>query len=155
MAQTPQRPLPGAFLATPAPNRVQTSPPQPPSALRSVSYPSLPKDFGRVSQPAPAQSVASPAPAAPENLKPLQRAAGTINETLDQEKRYPELDSYVGRMFADAVTRMGVMLMRLQRGSPPNIISHRPQQRRHFRKPRPTISPRRFSNNIIELKYPR
>ncbi|KAI9795113.1 MAG: hypothetical protein M1816_000135 [Peltula sp. TS41687] len=97
VAQTPQRQLPGAFLATPAPNRGHTPPSQQPSALRNVSYPSLPKDFGRVSQPAPAQPMASPAPAAPENLKPLQRAAGTINETLEQEKRYPELDSYVGQ----------------------------------------------------------
>lgn len=103
VAQTPQRPVPGAFLATPAPNRGQIPAPQPPpSAFRNVSYPSLPRDFGQVSQAAPAQQVASPAPAAPENLKPLQRAGGTINETLEQEKRYPELDSYVGRTYAES-----------------------------------------------------
>lgn len=32
-----------------------------------------------------------------DRLKPIDRAAKTINETLAQETKYPELDSYIGR----------------------------------------------------------
>ena len=32
-----------------------------------------------------------------EFLKPIERAAKTINETLAHDARYPELDSYIGR----------------------------------------------------------
>lgn len=143
VAQTPQRRVPGAFQQTPAPNRTQVSAPTQASSFRSVSYPSLPKDFARASEPVQAQSVASPAPAAAENLKPLQRAAATINETLDHEKRYPELDSYVGRALRPIEPRGGgSLLMRLQRASPRNIIYRPLQHGRLSRRLRPTISPR-------------
>lgn len=32
-----------------------------------------------------------------ETLKPIDRAAKTINEVLALETKYPELDSYIGR----------------------------------------------------------
>jgi nuclear pore complex protein Nup155 len=100
--QTPQRQLPGAFLVTPATNRQLTTP-----FVRANSYGNResvshqnppPPAFGSVPKPAePAPS--QPAPSQPQNesLKPIQRAARTVNDTLLHESRYPELDSYVGR----------------------------------------------------------
>ncbi|KAI9839285.1 MAG: hypothetical protein M1819_003280 [Sarea resinae] len=96
--QTPQRPLPGAFLATPAVSRYQSGPALQPPALRSNSSTSLRNDVPAGTVSAPAQSSAG---ALTQNLskemKPVERAARTINETLTQEMRYPELDSYVGQ----------------------------------------------------------
>ncbi|KAF2264081.1 nucleoporin-domain-containing protein [Lojkania enalia] len=71
---TPQRPTPGAFINTPAPNR--------PGLFRSAS--------SQQSQPQPAPLAA---PAQP--LAPIERAAKTINDMLAKDKRYPELESYV------------------------------------------------------------
>jgi hypothetical protein len=34
-----------------------------------------------------------------DNLNPVERAARTINEMLNHDLRYPDLDSYVGREF--------------------------------------------------------
>jgi nuclear pore complex protein Nup155 len=41
-------------------------------------------------------SVPAEKPAA-ESLKPVDRAAKTVNDTLRKESAYPELDNYVGR----------------------------------------------------------
>ncbi|KAI9841963.1 MAG: hypothetical protein M1837_000283 [Sclerophora amabilis] len=96
-AQTPQRNLPGAYKTTPAPNRYQAV--SAPSPSRFTSFVSSPPQ-NAVSQRTneqPAQSaIAQPiqAPPAPE---PIERAARTVNDSLAQETRYPELDSYVGQ----------------------------------------------------------
>lgn len=79
--QTPQRPTPGAFIATPAPNR-------PPNFRTASSQQPL-----APSQPAPAPVLPAPAPA----LTPIERASLAINDTLATEARYPELETYVGR----------------------------------------------------------
>ncbi|KAF2721474.1 non-repetitive nucleoporin [Polychaeton citri CBS 116435] len=82
--QTPQRPVPGGFLQTPAPA---------PSILAQHA--------ASLRQPHPSsassQSVIAPAPAAPSttDLKPVVRAARAINETLAVEARFPEFESYV------------------------------------------------------------
>ena len=47
-------------------------------------------------QPQQMQTTGKPAT---ETLKPIERAAKTINEMLNQESRYPELDNYIGRKF--------------------------------------------------------
>lgn len=99
MPQTPQRPLPGAYIQTPAhgltakagqlsqPNlQPNTIPPQNGSQGQSQA---LTQQKGQTGQVAGTSSL--------EELKPIVRAARTINETLDQESRYPELDSYVSR----------------------------------------------------------
>ncbi|KAI9821284.1 MAG: hypothetical protein M1827_004020 [Pycnora praestabilis] len=96
--QTPQRLLPGAYIPTPATkNYSSVSVPQPnfqsgSTALtqnnaRQNTYPPL------AQQPRPPPPVDDPA----EAVKPLVRAARTINETLGWETRYPELDSYIGQ----------------------------------------------------------
>ncbi|KAH8752345.1 putative nucleoporin [Hyaloscypha sp. PMI_1271] len=67
--QTPQRPLPGAYFNTPAASRFQTGAP-----IRQPMF-----------QP---QGTRQPA-------RPIQRAARTINEVLQREASFPDLDSYV------------------------------------------------------------
>ncbi|PIG85874.1 non-repetitive nucleoporin [Aspergillus arachidicola] len=77
-ALTPQRPLPGAFfrlLPAPAPAE-QPSP---------ASLPKLP--------PAASKSKS-------QTLSTEERAARTVNDTLTQEARYPDLDSYLSQGFS-------------------------------------------------------
>lgn len=101
-AQTPQRPLPGAYIQTPAPNRFQTGHiPQP--NFRPNSAPSI-QQHGSHAQaqtqelvPAAQQATEGSGTPLVDRLKPIDRAAKTINETLAQETKYPELDSYIGR----------------------------------------------------------
>ena len=73
---TPQRPTPGAFVNTPAPNR--------PGFTRT----------GSMSQPQPQQQQALPAPPAES---PIDRASRTINSMLDRDNRFPALEAYIGR----------------------------------------------------------
>ncbi|KAI9811499.1 MAG: hypothetical protein M1826_003170 [Phylliscum demangeonii] len=94
--QTPQRPLPGAFLTTPARTRDPTLAPQA-AASGSVLYPSLDASASQLSKVQFSDAPAATVPVSLDNLKPLQRAAVTINETLNRETRYPEIDSYVGQ----------------------------------------------------------
>jgi len=91
--QTPQRPLPGTYFMTPALTRPQASSVIQPPLFRSNSGSSL-HGTSDIGQTAPTAPVAST-----EVLQPIERAARTINETLAQEARYPELDNYIGRMF--------------------------------------------------------
>lgn len=93
MPQTPQRPLPGAYIQTPAHGTVNKAgqlnqPNFRPNAITS-------QDARQGQSQAPKQQGAGISPA--EELKPIGRAARTINETLNQESRYPELDSYVNQ----------------------------------------------------------
>ena len=97
--QTPQRPLPGAYIQTPAyglnskPGAL-TQPNFRPSAITSQNGSQGQSQALTQQKQQTGQVVGSP-PA--EELKPIGRAARTINETLSQELRYPELDSYVSR----------------------------------------------------------
>jgi nuclear pore complex protein Nup155 len=76
---TPQRPTPGAFVNTPAPNR--------PGLFRNVS-----------TQQQMAQQQTSVAPAAVvPSLTPIERAARTVNSMLDDDANYRDLETYLGR----------------------------------------------------------
>ena len=99
MPQTPQRPLPGSYVQTPAhglanktgqfgqPNfRPNPIAPQNRSQGQSQALTQQTQQTGQVAGSSSA-----------EELKPIGRAARTINEALDQGLRYPELDSYVSR----------------------------------------------------------
>ncbi|KAL4790691.1 Non-repetitive/WGA-negative nucleoporin C-terminal-domain-containing protein [Aspergillus venezuelensis] len=92
---TPQKPLPGAFFQTPAPghalNPVQPTSPQ--SAVQPAA------NQNQVSQPL---SRLAPAlkPATAPVLNTEERAARTVNDTLTQEARYPDLDSYLSQGFS-------------------------------------------------------
>ena len=91
---TPQKHLPGAYLQTPAVNRnVFQSPPQQP--LQSQQQPQQ-----QQTQASPQVIPKLPLNVVPnQNLTTEQRGARTINETLFQESRYPDLDSYLSRMY--------------------------------------------------------
>ena len=96
--QPPQRPLPGAYIQTPAHGLVNKSGPtnQPnfrPNAIASQG--SQDQNQALTQQKQETGQVAETSSA--QELKPIRRAARTINETLEQESRYPELDSYVSR----------------------------------------------------------
>lgn len=88
---TPQKPLPGAFFQTPVPSNAfdppQRSIPRP-TAQPNPTPQALPR-FPPSLKPAPAQ-----------NVKTEERAARTVNDTLTQETRYPDLDSYLSRKWA-------------------------------------------------------
>lgn len=96
MPQTPQRPLPGAYIQTPAHGFANKAgqlnqPNFRPNAItsqdgRQGQSQALKQQTGQVAGTSPA-----------EELKPIERAARTINETLNQESRYPELDSYISQ----------------------------------------------------------
>ena len=103
VVQTPQRPLPGAFLQTPATSRYQSGPIGQPN-FRTDGSTSVQNNAPSNNSQVPAQqsqqlqqSTTEAAKSGPESLRPIERAARTINEALVQEARYPELDSYVGR----------------------------------------------------------
>ena len=106
VAQTPQRPLPGAYLQTPTVGRYQTSPANPlfsraPAGLQQPNR-SVQISSKAVTQPSqqsgqPNQNGQFEARSATETVNPITRASKSINETLDQELRYPELDTYLGR----------------------------------------------------------
>ncbi|KAL4803154.1 Non-repetitive/WGA-negative nucleoporin C-terminal-domain-containing protein [Aspergillus unguis] len=88
---TPQKPLPGAFYQTPAPSNA-LNPPQPispqPTAQPNQTPQALPR-YPPALKPAPAQ-----------NTNTEDRAARTVNDTLTQEARYPDLDSYLSQGFS-------------------------------------------------------
>jgi nuclear pore complex protein Nup155 len=94
-AATPQRPLPGAYFTTPAPSRFGPGPP-----IRQPSFTNRPQP-----PPGPNPNDGQPNPQsrqalAPQALPPVQRAARTINEVLQREASFPDLDSYVRRKWA-------------------------------------------------------
>lgn len=99
MPQTPQRPLPGAYIQTPGHGLAikagqLTQPKFRPNTITSQNgsqgqSKALAQPKQQIGQVAGTSSA--------EELKPIGRAARTINETLERESRYPELDSYVSR----------------------------------------------------------
>ncbi|KAL3428477.1 non-repetitive/WGA-negative nucleoporin [Phlyctema vagabunda] len=93
--QTPQRELPGAFLQTPAGARYASQPPIRQPVFQRESFPGL--QGGAQAQGQAQRQQAAQAPEAPHvrPLQPIQRAARTINETLQKESSFPDLDSYV------------------------------------------------------------
>ena len=98
--QTPQKPLPGAFLQTPAPLRNQTSADPRRQLFRTGSFDGqqsnalTPQNGMPVGQQQVLQ-VQTQTQAPP--LLPVQRAARTISEVLQRDASFPDLDSYVKR----------------------------------------------------------
>ncbi len=97
--QTPQRPLPGAYTATPAPNLDYHSG----ATSQSVSRPGATQQQNgpqgqtqAVTQQRQQNGQLAGRPPA-EEIKPIERASRTVNQTLEQESRYPALDSCVSR----------------------------------------------------------
>jgi nuclear pore complex protein Nup155 len=82
--RTPARPLPGAFINTPAPSRFPP-PRQPIFQSQPVRNPSGATPPNQQQQNPPQR----------ETLQPIQRAARTINEVLQREANFPDLDNYI------------------------------------------------------------
>jgi len=93
--QTPQRPVPGGFINTPAPNggRYQAGAMRQPNFGQPLGGRVPPGPNPNDGQPNPQSRQISP----PVPLQPIQRAARTINEVLQREASFPDLDSYVKR----------------------------------------------------------
>lgn len=107
--QTPQKPLPGAFVQTPAPSRYQTGADPRRQLFRSQSSGGQQSNGVQLQSSATTQqqqqiSQTQPQTQAPP-LHPVQRAARTINEVLQRDANFPDLDSYVKRKFS--VTHFG------------------------------------------------
>ncbi|KAJ5610000.1 hypothetical protein N7510_006719 [Penicillium lagena] len=86
LPQTPQKALPGAYLQTPAP------------------APSQNAVFAKPAVPSPAMPLPKLPPAASrsknQTLSTEERGAQTVNDTLFQESRYPDLDNYLSQGFS-------------------------------------------------------
>ncbi|KAJ4359109.1 hypothetical protein N0V95_002433 [Ascochyta clinopodiicola] len=84
---TPQRPTPGMFINTPAPNR---------GGL--VRQPSMSQQRQpSIAQPQQQPQQQAQALPAPPVESAIERAARTINNMLDRDNRYPPLEAYVGQ----------------------------------------------------------
>ena len=132
---TPARPVPGAFFNTPAAQRfpagadtvrrklfsdadatqhLSTSG----GALNGVSKGATGSgSTGR----APA-SVARALPA-PENVAPITRAAKAINQSLQKDENFPDLDSYLRRQLCPVCRAAETSLTCLKLEHPPNMTS--------------------------------
>ncbi|TKA31276.1 hypothetical protein B0A50_02121 [Salinomyces thailandicus] len=92
-AQTPQRPLPGGFVQTPAPAAAAAPLPASMFAQQLASLRNQPQPQQDA---APGTNHADQAAAgAAPGMSPVTRAANAINAALYNEARYPELESYV------------------------------------------------------------
>ncbi len=92
--QTPARPLPGAYVNTPAPSRY---PGQNVNRQLFGTQSSTGASAATAENRISTQQAAAVVQAQPQahNLKPVQRAARTINDVLRRDAHFPELDSYV------------------------------------------------------------
>ena len=108
-AQTPQRLLPGAYVQTPAASRYQPGF-QRQSSFRgggsSTQLQNVPQQ-GQTGQELSQRQPQEVRRGAVETLSPIDRAAKTINETLNQELKYPDLDTYVGRKYFPPTILLG------------------------------------------------
>ena len=99
--QTPQRHLPGAFIQTPAVGRLQAGPvgqlQRRPGSSSTTSQQISGIASKALTQQAQQDVENTNASPTAEALAPIERAAKSINHNLDQETRYPELDSYIGQ----------------------------------------------------------
>lgn len=102
--QTPQKPLPGAFVQTPAPSRYQTGPDPRRQLFRSQPSGGQQSNALQVQSSSPAQQLRqtsqSQTTTQAQPLLPVQRAARTINEVLQRDANFPDLDSYVKRKYS-------------------------------------------------------
>lgn len=132
---TPQRPLPGTYFMTPAPPRFnQPPPPQPP-----LFRPPQPHSGREPTPPPPRDGTIPPANQAqiiPQPLLPISRAAKTINEVLQRESSFPDLDSYVKReLVLHSLDKIQLIVLQrvflptmnfhLQLPTPPGLLSKR------------------------------
>lgn len=155
--QTPARPLPGAFVQTPAPSRFGAQNVNRQlfrTGSSSLAQPASSDAQGQDSQQAGA--LVNTAPQAP-SLKPVQRAARTINEVLRKDANFPELDSYVKRMLCRMKSMRRAKANLAQRVSLQTMKFHPPWGKaphgHHIKRPRCTIYPTRSLNNTTMRRF--
>lgn len=151
--QTPQRPLPGAYVQTPAPTlNLRRKDHSISNASLSNSQPQHDsQNTGQAITTQTQQKTQEAGSQASETLGPVERAARTINEILTQETRYPELDNYVGRKRTETFITH-VPTNRIKRGFLQTTRFHRSQHGRRFRKSKCMTYRTRYSINIIVLR---
>jgi hypothetical protein len=95
---TPQKPLPGAFFQTPATSNAPIS-----QSIASSQTATQPTNSSpqTVLPRFPPASALKPATAPTSTTE--DRAARTVNDTLAQEARYPDLDSYLSRKWTNRI----------------------------------------------------
>lgn len=152
--QTPQKPLPGAFLQTPAPVRSQTGVDPRRQLFRSGSSNGQQSNALTSQNGAPGgqqqqvSQVQTQTQAPP--LLPVQRAARTISEVLQRDASFPDLDSYVKR---ESYFEMCELELTLRQREYPRITTSsllgKMRHGRHFRKQRCTIYPTKFLSSTI------
>ena len=143
--QTPAKPLPGTYLQTPAANKLQSA-----TTNQSNFASNFPKSSQQLSAPIPLQSTQLATRPA-DTLNSIERAAKTINEVLNQEARYPELDGYIGRRLQPTLSQVSSLTI-AQKASPPTMTYHLGQHGRLFKKSRCTIYQTRYSSSTIAPK---
>ncbi|OJJ42697.1 hypothetical protein ASPZODRAFT_76215 [Penicilliopsis zonata CBS 506.65] len=103
--QTPQKPLPGTYFQTPAASTVQNGslfgarpgPAGPSPAPQASAASTLPTGAAAAALPkVPPAALKSKS----QTLSTEERATRTINDTMAQEARYPDLDSYLSQGFS-------------------------------------------------------
>jgi len=167
--QTPQKPLPGAFLNTPALKRQYslTNGTQQASIFRSNSQLSQPQpqaqrqSAGNQQHQAPNQSqvkgqqngtAGSGAASAAGGMSSVERGARTINTTLDEEGRYPPMENYITRWLPVRVISKHEA-DHVQRVILPITTFPLRQLGRRFKRSKCMISQIGYSNNTIAHKY--
>ncbi|KAK2743840.1 hypothetical protein FQN55_007060 [Onygenales sp. PD_40] len=95
---TPQRPLPGAYFQTPAPQSHNGPLFQTPNLASGGGQPAT--STAQPAQPLRPRLPVTAVKSRAETLNPRERAARTIDEALAQESRYPDLDSYLSQGFS-------------------------------------------------------
>ncbi|KAL8999897.1 MAG: hypothetical protein Q9169_001303 [Polycauliona sp. 2 TL-2023] len=93
--QTPQKPLPGAYIQTPAVGRFQSFQSRQSNAVSQQQNGNQQQTQALNQQ---GQSVQKGGPRSDaQDIPPIERAAKAVNEALTEEAQYPDLDSYIGQ----------------------------------------------------------
>ncbi|KAL8896085.1 MAG: hypothetical protein Q9192_003271 [Flavoplaca navasiana] len=93
--QTPQKPLPGAYIQTPAVSRFQSFQSRQPNAVSQQQTGNQQQSQALSQQ---GQSVQKGGQRSEnQDVPPIERAAKAVNEALSEESQYPDLDSCIGQ----------------------------------------------------------
>jgi hypothetical protein len=153
--QTPQKPLPGAFVQTPAPSRYQTGADPRRQLFRSQSLSGQQSNGLQMQSSTSGQqeqqiSQIQSQPQAPP-LLPVQRAARTVNEALQRDANFPDLDSYVKRKYSFATLKLKLTLK--QRESRRTMTLRKIPHGRPIRGRKCTTFPTKYLSNITMRKF--
>lgn len=181
MPQTPQRPLPGGFVNTPAPSHalsqvgaltssifnrgIQASMAQSSGQQngqgavygqqQQTQQPPQQQQQGQMQQQQQQQQSQQTASSntSGQGLSLVERGARTISAALEQEAKYPALDNYISRKLVATMLGERARTDLTQRGSPLTTICHLQRPGRLSKRSRCTISRTRSSSNITRRRF--